>query len=105
MIEIRQTEVYASWFRALRDRTAKARIDIRIRRLSLGNAGDVRPVGEGVSELRIDYAQGYRVYFLQQGQTVIMLLAGGDKRSQARDIKRAIELAKRIKEQRSWQDP
>lgn len=98
MIEVRQTEVYSAWFDALRDRTAKARIDIRIRRLSLGNAGDVKPVGEGVSELRIDYAQGYRVYFLQRGQFLVVLLAGGDKQSQARDIKKALELARNIKE-------
>ena len=70
------------------------RIDIRIRRLSLGNPGDVRPVGEGISEIRIDYGPGYRVYFLQQGQSVVILLAGGDKDSQERDIRRAQELAK-----------
>ena len=64
MIEIRQTEVYAKWFDGLRDRQARARIDVRIRRLSLGNFGDVRPVGEGVSELKIDYGPGYRVYFV-----------------------------------------
>ena len=78
MIEIRQTETYAAWFSTLRDRQAKARIDIRIRRLSLGNPGDVKAVGEGVSELRIDYAPGYRVYFVQRGHTVVILLAGGD---------------------------
>ncbi|MBY0267653.1 MAG: type II toxin-antitoxin system RelE/ParE family toxin [Burkholderiales bacterium] len=98
MIEIHQTEVYASWFDALRDRIAKARIDIRIRRLSLGNPGDVKPVGEGVSELRIDYAQGYRVYFVKRGQSVVVLLAGGDKKTQAGDIKKAIELARHVKE-------
>ncbi|MYI83614.1 MAG: type II toxin-antitoxin system RelE/ParE family toxin [Chloroflexi bacterium] len=94
MIEIRQTEVYARWFRRLRDREARARIDIRLRRLSLGNPGDVGPVGGGVSELRIDYGPGYRVYFARSGATVIVLLAGGDKGSQQRDIRRARELAR-----------
>ena len=94
MIEIRQTETYAEWFSSLRDRQAKARIDIRIRRLSLGNPGDVKAVGEGVAELRIDYGPGYRVYFVQHGQTVVILLAGGDKRTQNRDIKAALELAR-----------
>ena len=94
MIEIRQTEVYARWFRRLRDREARARIDIRIRRLSLGNPGDVRSLGRGVSELRIDYGPGYRVYFARRGEAVIVLLAGGDKGSQERDIRRARELAR-----------
>ena len=94
MIEIRQTETYAEWFSSLRDRQAKARIDIRIRRLSLGNPGDVKAVGEGVSELRINYGSGYRVYFVQHGQTVVILLAGGEKRTQDRDIKTALELAR-----------
>lgn len=96
MIEIRQTEVYADWFSQLRDRQARARIDVRIRRLSLGNPGDVKPVGEGVSELRIDYGPGYRVYFVQRGSTVIILLAGGDKRTQDRDIQIALELARSL---------
>lgn len=94
MIEIRQTEHYARWFGSLRDRTARARIDIRIRRLSLGNPGDVKPVGSGVSELRIDHGPGYRVYFVQRGQEIIVLLAGGDKSSQDRDISTALELAR-----------
>jgi len=93
MIEIRETEVYSRWFKSLRDRQAKARIDIRIRRLSMGNPGDVKPVGQGVSELRIDYGSGYRVYFVQLGETLIVLLAGGDKRTQGRDIKTALDLA------------
>jgi putative addiction module killer protein len=96
VIEIRQTETYASWFDNLRDRRARARIDIRIRRLSLGNPGDVRPVGSGVSELRIDYGPGYRVYFVQRGPMLIILLAGGDKRTQERDIKQALELARML---------
>jgi putative addiction module killer protein len=93
MIEIRQTETYFQWFNTLRDRQAKARIDIRVRRLSMGNPGDVKPVGQGVSELRIDYGPGYRVYFIQRGETLIILLAGGDKRTQERDIKTALDLA------------
>ena len=94
MLEIRQTDVYARWFRRLRDRQARVRIDNRIRRMSLGNPGDVRPVGEGVSEIRIDYGPGYRVYFTQRGEALLILLAGGDKDSQERDIRRALELAR-----------
>ncbi|MDB9421105.1 type II toxin-antitoxin system RelE/ParE family toxin [Microcystis aeruginosa] len=93
MIEIRQTETYSEWFSDLRDHQAKARINIRIRRLSMGNPGDVKPVGRGVSELRVDYGPGYRVYFKQQGETLIILLTGGDKRTQERDIKTALDLA------------
>ena len=93
MIEVRQTDVYAAWFAGLRDREARARITVRIRRLSLGNPGDVKPVGSGVSEMRIDYGPGYRVYFVRRGETVIILLCGGDKRTQDRDIARAFELA------------
>lgn len=96
MIEIRQTEGYANWFAKLRDRQAKARIDTRIRRLSLGNPGDVKPVGEGVSELRLDYGPGYRVYFVQRGPLLIILLAGGDKSTQSRDIQTALELARQL---------
>lgn len=96
MINIRQTEDYVKWFGELKDIRAKARINMRIRRLSLGNAGDVKPVGEGVSEMRIDYGPGYRVYFIQQGATLIILLAGGDKRTQAKDILLAKELAQGI---------
>jgi len=93
-VEVRQTERYAKWFASLRDRQARARIDARIRRLSLGNPGDARPVGEGVSELRIDHGPGYRVYFIRRGDKLVILLAGGDKRTQERDIKLAIELAR-----------
>jgi putative addiction module killer protein len=96
VLEIRQTEVYSHWFKNLRDRQARARIDVRIRRLSLGNPGDVRPVGEGISELRIDYGPGYRVYFVQRGETLVILLAGGDKHTQDQDIKKAQELAQKI---------
>jgi putative addiction module killer protein len=96
MIEIRQTEVYANWFAKLRDRQARARIDVRIRRLSLGNFGDVKPVGEGVSELRIDYGPGYRIYFVQRGAVLVILLAGGTKGTQAQDIQMARELARKV---------
>ena len=96
MIEIRQTNVYIQWFDKLRDRQARARINTRIRRLSLGNFGDVKPVGQGISELRINYGPGYRVYFIQQGQTLVILLAGGDKRTQDQDIKTAQNLARNL---------
>lgn len=96
MLEIRETPAYAAWFSALRDRTAKARIDIRIRRLSLGNPGDVRPIGESVSELRIHYGPGYRIYFTKQGETVVILLAGGDKSSQEQDIRHAKDLTRNL---------
>ena len=96
VLEIRQTETYAQWFEGLRDRQARMRIIVRVRRLSLGNPGDVKPVGEGVSELRIDYGPGYRVYFVQRGQALVILLAGGDKRTQGRDIKTALELARHL---------
>lgn len=94
MIEVRQTDEYERWFESLRDPTARARVLVRIRRLSLGNPGDVRPVGEGVSEMRIDYGAGYRVYFVSRGEALIILLAGGDKRTQAHDIEVARELAR-----------
>ncbi len=96
MLEVRQTDVYAQWFRRLRDRQAKARINARIRRLSLGNPGNVRAVGEGVSELRIDYGPDYRVYFVQRGQSLALLLAGGDKSTQDQDIEKARNLAKEL---------
>lgn len=80
----------------MRDRQARARINVRIRRLSLGNPGDVKPVGEGVSELRIEYGPGYRVYFVEQGHTVVILLAGGDKQTQEREIKTALDLARKL---------
>jgi putative addiction module killer protein len=96
VIEVRQTDRYARWFERIRDTQARSRILIRIRRLSLGNPGDVRPVGEGVSEMRIDYGPGYRVYFLQRGQEVVVLLAGGNKKSQDRDIRTALELARNL---------
>jgi putative addiction module killer protein len=89
MPAIRQTEIFAAWFAALRDEQARARINVRIKRLALGNPGDVRPVSAGVSELRIDYGPGYRVYFAQRGEAFVLLLCGGDKRTQDRDIREA----------------
>jgi putative addiction module killer protein len=97
MIEVRRTADFDTWLRDLRDRAARARILVRIDRLALGNAGDVKPVGEGVSELRIAYGPGYRVYFVRHGAIVVVLLCGGDKSSQSRDIARAIALAKEWK--------
>jgi putative addiction module killer protein len=94
LIEVRQTDTFSAWFEDLRDRQARARITARIRRLSLGNPGDVKPVGSGVSEMRIDYGPGYRIYFIRRGEIVVILLCGGDKRTQGRDINRAIEMAK-----------
>ena len=94
MIEIRKTDVFERWFAALRDKLAVARINARLRRMMLGNPGDVSPVREGVSELRVDYGPGYRVYFVRRGQEVVILLAGGDKRTQARDIEKALDLAR-----------
>jgi len=96
VVEIRQTDVYARWFEKLRDRRARARILARVRRLSLGNPGDVAPVGEGVSEMRIDFGPGYRIYFTRHGKTIVVLLAGGDKRTQKRDIEKAKELARNL---------
>lgn len=82
----------------MRDERARARIDVRIKRLALGNAGDVKPVGEGVSELRIDYGPGYRVYFAQRGSEIVLLLCGGDKRTQDRDIREAQSLNRQEKQ-------
>jgi putative addiction module killer protein len=94
VIEIRETDAYARWFARLKDREARARILVRIRRLSLGNPGDTKSVRGGVSELRIDYGPGYRVYFARRGETVIVLLGGGDKNTQAADIRAALILAR-----------
>ena len=96
MVEVRKTDVFAKWLDELRDVRARARILVRVERLAAGNPGDVRPVGEGVSELRVDYGPGYRVYYTQQGGKVVVLLAGGDKRTQARDIKTAVRLARNL---------
>ena len=94
MIELRKTEAYIRWLDSLRDVHARARVLVRVERLAAGNPGDVRPVGEGVSELRIGYGPGYRVYFKKQGRTIVVLLAGGDKRTQSRDIETALRLAR-----------
>lgn len=96
MVEIRKTELFAKWIDNLRDVQAKARVLVRIERLASGNAGDVKPVGEGVSEMRIDYGPGYRVYFTKRGSELIILLAGGDKGSQSADIKVALRLAQNL---------
>ncbi|WP_018238646.1 type II toxin-antitoxin system RelE/ParE family toxin [Ensifer sp. BR816] len=96
MIEVRQSTVFSDWLRSLRDRNATARIVARIRRLELGNPGDIKSVGDGVSEMRIDYGPGYRVYLTYAGRTVVILLWGGDKSSQSRDIAQAKKMAKEI---------
>lgn len=98
MVEIRKTALFAQWLDNLRDINARARIQTRIERLATGNPGDVAPVGEGVSELRIHYGPGYRVYFKKQGRALIILLAGGDKTSQRKDIKVALQLAHNLLE-------
>ena len=95
-MEVRKTQTFSKWIDGLRDIRARARILVRIERLAVGNPSDVEPIREGVSELRIHYGPGYRVYFKQQGQEIIILLAGGDKRSQPRDIKKALELARNL---------
>lgn len=96
VVEIQKTDLYENWFRALKSENARARINARLRRLELGNPGDVKPVGQGISELRIDYGPGYRVYYMQIGKKLIILLAGGDKRTQRADIKTAYELAQLV---------
>ncbi|HTW79528.1 MAG TPA: type II toxin-antitoxin system RelE/ParE family toxin [Terracidiphilus sp.] len=93
MLELRQTDTFRKWRLKLSDERARALIASRIDRLVFGNAGDVKPVGEGVSELRIDYGPGYRIYFKKRGNSLVILLCGGDKRTQDRDIKRAKQLA------------
>ena len=96
MLKVYQTEEFSRWFEKLRDRKAKARIQARIDRIELGNFGDVEPVGEGVSELRIFYGPGYRLYFTKRSSVVVILLTGGSKSSQNKDIKKAKELAKQL---------
>lgn len=96
MIEVRKTEDFSKWFNGLRDSTARWRIQARIDRAELGNTGDVKTVGEGVLEMRIHYGPGYRVYFVQHGKELIILLAGGDKSSQKKDIKRAQQLVRNL---------
>jgi len=96
MLEVRKTEVFAKWIDGLPDIRARARILVRIERLAAGNPGDVKAVGQGVSELRIDYGPGYRVYYKRQGQKALILLAGGDKHTQGTDIKTALRLARHL---------
>ena len=96
MIEVRKTEIFARWLDGLNDIRARARILVRIERLAAGNPGDVEPAGEGVSELRINYGPGYRVYYKQCGQSLAILLAGGDKHTQGKDIKTALRLARNL---------
>ncbi len=98
MMEVRKTLAFADWMAALRDRRARAKIAARIDRLAFGNPGDVAPVGRGVSELRIPYGPGYRVYFVRRGRTTIVLLHGGDKSTQARDIETAKKLAAELED-------
>jgi len=98
MIEIIHSETFVKWFDRLRDRRARARIQARIDRFATGNPGDVKLLREGISELRIDYGPGYRIYFMQRGSVVVVLLAGGDKSSKERDIERAIKISK------DWRD-
>jgi putative addiction module killer protein len=96
VFEIRKTEAFARWLDGLRDVRARARVQVRIERLAAGNPGDSRPVGGGVSELRIDYGPGYRVYFKYVGREIVILLAGGDKRTQSADIRTALRLARNL---------
>lgn len=97
MIDMKKTDVFVQWLDELRDIRARARVQARIERLAAGgNPGDVKPVGEGVSEMRIDYGPGYRVYFTRRGNEVVILLAGGDKSTQDTDIKTAQGLARNL---------
>ena len=96
MLEIRKTDNFVRWLDGLRDVRARAKVQARIERLAGGNPGDVQPVGEGVSEMRIDYGPGYRVYFKRVGREIVILLAGGDKRTQSADIKMALRLARSL---------
>jgi putative addiction module killer protein len=98
MFEIRQTAVFSKWMAGLRDHRARAKIAARIDRLAFGNPGDVEPVGEGVSELRVHVGPGYRVYFVRRGRTIIVLLCGGDRSTQTKDIKLAKSLAANLED-------
>jgi putative addiction module killer protein len=99
MVEVRQTERFVQWLAGLRDLKARAKVQVRIERLIGGNPGDVKPVRAGVSELRINYGPGYRVYYMQRGTELIILLSGGDKSSQAKDIDEALLLADNLTEE------
>jgi putative addiction module killer protein len=96
MIEVRQTGEFSGWLRRLRDANAVARITGRIRRMEMGNPGDSRSVGQGVLEMRIDYGPGYRVYYVHRGAHIVILVCGGDKRTQQQDIKKALRLAETL---------
>ncbi|MCO4092970.1 MAG: type II toxin-antitoxin system RelE/ParE family toxin [Sphingorhabdus sp.] len=96
MIDVRQTKIFMEWRAGLRDAVARKRIGARIDRLSFGNFGDAKSVGEGVSELRLDFGPGYRIYFVQRGDVLVILLCGGDKSTQARDIAKAKRLAQEL---------
>jgi putative addiction module killer protein len=98
MVEVRKTDLFARWLDGLRDTQGRARVQVRIERLVGGNPGDAASIGEGVSELRIDHGPGYRVYFKRRGRALIVLLSGGDKSTQARDIKAALRLARNLSE-------
>jgi putative addiction module killer protein len=98
MVEIVESNVFTKWFGDLRDTEAKTRILVRIRRLGLGNSGDVKPVGHGISEMRVNYGPGYRLYFQKRGVHVVILLCGGDKSTQAADIVRAKDIADQWKD-------
>ena len=93
MVDIIKSATFDRWLKKLRDPRARARIEMRIRRLELGNPGDVEPIGSGLSEMRIDYGPGYRVYYMQQRSVLVVLLCGGDKGTQKNDIKKAKEIA------------
>ena len=95
---IRESDTYKAWYAELKDIRAKVRIDMRIKRLSQGNAGDAKPIGKGCSEMRIDYGPGYRVYFKDTGRIIYVLLCGGEKSTQDKDIKKALELAENLEE-------
>lgn len=99
MYSIYTTEVFDKWFSKLKDQQAKKRIQVRIDRVEDGNFGDSEPIGEGVSELRFFFGSGYRVYYYKQGQRVVILLAGGDKSTQSKDIKIALQLAKELEKE------
>ena len=101
MFEVHETEVFSKWLLGLRDRLGRRAITVRIQRLALGNPGDVRPVGHGVSELRVSHGPGYRVYFIQRGKVVILLLCDGDKSTQATDIEKAQAMVRDL-EDSSW---
>jgi putative addiction module killer protein len=98
MLEVRQTQQFRTWLRRLKDSNTVARIVARIRRMEQGNFGDTRSVGAGVMELRIDYGPGYRVYYVNRGAEIVILLCGGDKRTQQQDIRRAHDLARDLEE-------